>query len=120
MALTWICLGVSAGILSGLFGIGGGIILVPVLVYIFGFSQQQASGTSLVALLLPVGMLGVYQYVKSGFINAEQIRTGLWIALGMLGGAYLGARLAGVLDVVMLRRGFAILLAFSAIKIWFS
>ena len=64
-----IIVGLAAGILSGMIGIGGGIIIVPALVYILGFSQKEAQGTSLGLLLLPVGILAVLNYYKAGFID---------------------------------------------------
>lgn len=110
--------GVLAGICSGLFGIGGGIVLVPFLVYVLGYSQVTASGTSLVALLLPVGLLGVLAYYQSGKIGPENIKAGLIIALGLFAGAYVGARIAIGLPELVLRRAFAVLIVFAAVKLW--
>lgn len=110
--------GFMAGILSGMFGIGGGIVLVPMLVYFFGYAQSAATGTSLVALLLPVGILGVRQYYLSGRIGSEQIKTGLLIAIGLFIGAYFGARIATQLPDVNLRKGFAVFLVFVAARLW--
>ncbi len=76
-------LGIVAGILSGMFGVGGGIVIVPALVVFFGMTQQSAGGTSLVALLLPVGLLGVIEYYHSGKISMEKILIGLIIAAGL-------------------------------------
>jgi len=118
--LYMVLFGIVAGILSGLFGIGGGIILVPCLVLFFGYSQQAASGTSLVALLLPVGFFGVYEYYKAGKISGEHIKLGLIIAIGMFLGAYVGARMAVGLSPTVLRRSFAVFLALVSLKIWFS
>jgi uncharacterized membrane protein YfcA len=118
---VWLILtGISAGILSGLFGIGGGIILVPILVTFFGMSQSMASGTSLVALLLPVGALGVWEYYRSGRMGQTQIEMGLIVGIGLVLGAYLGARLAGYLPELALKKGFAIFLAAVAIRMWMT
>ena len=81
-------LGLSAGVLSGLFGIGGGLVIVPALVLIFGFDTKTAVGTSLFVILLPTGLLGVLEYWKNGDLK---IAAGLWIALGVFFGAYFGA-----------------------------
>ncbi|MCM2280172.1 MAG: sulfite exporter TauE/SafE family protein [Oligoflexia bacterium] len=112
--------GILAGVLAGMFGIGGGIVLVPILVLGLGYSQHTASGMSLVALLLPVGILGAVQYFKAGKISPEQVKLGLIISLGMFAGAYFGSRLAVAMPVENLRRGFAVLLGAVALKMWFS
>lgn len=119
--MQWISLlviGVAAGMLSGMFGVGGGVIIVPSLVFLFGMSQQTASGTSLMALLLPVGLLGVLEYYRSGKISTENIWFGLIIALGLLAGAYFGARIAIDMPSDILRRLFAVFLVFTAIRLW--
>ncbi len=85
-------LGPSAGVLSGLFGIGGGLVIVPALVLILGFDTKMAVDTSLVVILLPTGLLGVWEYRKNGEVR---ITAGLWIALGVFFGAYFGAKMAG-------------------------
>jgi uncharacterized membrane protein YfcA len=113
-------IGVCAGIMSGLFGIGGGIILVPFLVLVMKFPQQTANGTSLVALLLPVGIFGVYEYYKAGKIAPEHIRYGLLIAMGMFVGTYFGSRVAVLLPAATLRKCFAIFTALVSVKIWFT
>jgi hypothetical protein len=118
MVLILLLIGLAAGILSGLFGIGGGVVLVPAMVYGLRFSQKTASGISLASMILPVGALGVYQYFKSGLITTEQLKFSLWIALGMFLGAFFGAKLAVHLPVKTLQRGFAVLLVFSAVRLW--
>lgn len=105
-------LGLGAGVLSGLFGIGGGIIIVPGLVYLFGFSQHKAQGTSLVALLLPVGILAVLRYYKAGHI---EFSSGLLLALGLFLGAYFGANVANSLPTLLLKRLFGGLFLIIAI-----
>ena len=86
--ITMLGLGVAAGVLSGLFGIGGGLVIVPALVVVFGFPIKTAVGTSLFALLLPTGLLGVLEYWRTGNLRPA---AGLCIALGLFFGAYLGA-----------------------------
>lgn len=113
--LLYVAIGFGAGILSGLFGIGGGIVIVPALVLAAKFEQQAAVGTSLGALLLPVGALGAWSYYREGHL---QWRASLWLALGLFVGAYLGARLGHSLGDTNLRRLFAVLLSGMAIKMW--
>ncbi len=118
--LSMILLGVVAGTMSGIFGIGGGIVLVPMLLFIFGFRYHEATGTSLVALLLPVGILGAWQYYRSGKITEADIFAGLMIALGMFVGTYIGARIAMPIPEAYLRKGFAIVLLVAAVRTWMS
>ncbi len=105
--LLSILLGVFAGILSGFFGIGGAVIVVPALVYLFKFPQHYAQGTALVALLLPVGILAVMKYYQTGGLN---IKVGLLISLGFVGGGFIGACMANLLPQLMLKRLFGLLL----------
>jgi uncharacterized membrane protein YfcA len=118
MTLILLLMGITAGILSGLFGIGGGVVLVPAMVYGLKFGQKTASGVSLAAMILPVGALGVYHYYKSGLITNEHLKYSLWIALGMFLGAFFGARLAVHLPVKALQKGFSLLLIFAAVRLW--
>lgn len=118
--LKFLCVGLAAGVLSGLFGVGGGIVIVPALAMLFGYSQAQASGTSLVAMLLPVGALGVWQYLKEGKIGGVEVRGGLLIALGLFAGAYFGGRLAVSLPEVTARKAFALLMVAAAARLWWT
>jgi uncharacterized membrane protein YfcA len=99
--------GLAAGMLSGLIGIGGGILIVPALVYLLAFSQKAAQGNSLAILLLPVGILGVMQYYKQGYVDWRVV--GL-VALGFALGSYFGSKLALSLSDLMLKKVFAIIL----------
>lgn len=112
MELAFLLLGICAGIMSGLFGIGGGIIMVPSLIAFFGMGILNANATSLAAMLLPVGVLGVIAYYKAGFIN---VRNALWISLGLLSGSYFGAELAVTIDVKILSKLYAAILLYVAI-----
>lgn len=116
LSLLFLIVGLLAGVLSGVFGIGGGVVIVPALIFIGGFVPIAATGTSLGALLLPVGALGAYEYYKKGNLN---IAASLWIALGLFLGAWLGARLAQHLSPVQLRRAFAVFLVLIAGRMWF-
>lgn len=97
-------IGLVAGVGGGMFGIGGGIIIVPALVGLLGFTQHRAQGTSLVALLAPVGLLSVMNYYKA---NNADLRAGAVIAVLFFFGAYLGSKLSLNLNDVAMRKGFA-------------
>jgi len=117
MTLVYIIIGVSAGVLAGLFGVGGGLVIVPALLYAARMSQLTATGTSLGALLLPVGALGAWEYYRRGHLD---VRAALLIAVGLLVGAFFGARLALALPAVQLKRAFAVFLVLVAIRVWTS
>jgi len=106
-------IGLAAGILSGLVGVGGGIIVVPALVFFLGFSQQQAQGTSLGLLLLPVGILAVMNYYKQGHIDMRVIGI---MAISFIIGGWLGSKWAISLPEITVKRIFALILFYSAFK----
>jgi uncharacterized protein len=105
-------LGLAAGVLSGLFGIGGGLVIVPALVMVFGFPPKAAVGTSLFVILFPTGLLGVLEYWKSGNIRMV---AGLWIALGVFFGAYIGALYAAYVSQATMKKMYAVFLLVVAI-----
>jgi uncharacterized membrane protein YfcA len=118
--LAFLSLGLFAGILSGLMGIGGGLVMVPLLIFLFNYSQKTANGISLVAMLLPVGILAVWQYYRDGHIQiTPHIQGGLIIGAGIFFGAWVGARLASIIPAPIASKIFAILLIVGAIKLWF-
>jgi uncharacterized membrane protein YfcA len=110
-----VIIGLAAGVLAGLFGIGGGVVIVPGLAYLLRMPMQSAIGTSLGALLLPVGALGAWAYWRTGNLHW---RASLWLALGIFIGAFLGARLAQSVGDSSLRRLFAVFMAGMAVKLW--
>lgn len=112
--------GFIAGICSGLFGIGGGVIMVPIMMLGLGFAQTTANGTSLVALLLPVGILGAWQYYQAGKITGDHIVYGLLLALGLFIGAYFGSKIAINMDEALLRKCFAVFLVCISLRLWFT
>lgn len=114
--LLLICIGLTAGILSGLIGIGGGIIIVPMLL-LLGFSQQGAQGTSLAALLPPVTLLAVINYYKEGYVDW---RFALMISVFFILGGFLGSKIAISLDQKMLKKIFGVILLLIAGKMIFS
>lgn len=118
--VIFLAVGLAAGILSGLFGVGGGILIVPALVYLTGFSQTAAAGTSLVSLLLPVGLGGVWSYYSAGKIDNSHIKAGLLVALGLFAGGFAGSKLGLLMSEQLLKRLFAVLLLVVAVKTWIS
>ncbi len=113
MVIILLLIGLAAGILSGLVGVGGGIIVVPALVFALGFSQHQAQGTSLGLLLLPIGILAVISYYKQGYID---IRVVAIMSLAFILGAYLGSKFALSLSEDKVKKIFAIILFWAGIK----
>jgi uncharacterized membrane protein YfcA len=117
MSLLFLAIGLAAGLLSGLFGIGGGILIVPALLLFGKMAPATATGTSLGALLLPVGALGAWEYYRNGHVN---VTASLLIALGIFVGAYFGARFAQGLDPNVAKRAFAVFLVLVAARVWFA
>ena len=115
LVLPFLIIGLGAGVLSGLFGIGGGIVIVPALLFFAKYQPQMATGTSLGALLLPVGALGAWQYWKAGDL---EWRASLLIAVGLFFGAFVGARVAQQLPAPVLKKTFAVFLVLVAIQMW--
>lgn len=114
--LLLILVGLVAGFLSGLVGIGGGVIIVPALVIFLGFSQKLAQGTSLGILLLPVGILGVIQYYKQGYLNVNYV---LIISAAFVAGSFIGGKTALALSEEKMKRIFAVMMMLIAIKMLF-
>lgn len=111
--IGYFLLGIAAGILSGLFGIGGGIVMVPSLVVFFGMDILDANATSLAAMLLPVGVLGVWAYYKAGLIN---IKDSLWISLGLFVGSFAGGEIAVNISESLLAKLYALILIYIAVN----
>ena len=112
MEIGILILGIVAGVMSGLFGIGGGIVMVPSLIAIFGMGILNANATSLGAMLLPVGIFGVMAYYKAGFID---VRNALWISLGLFAGSFFGGEIAISLDQKLLSKLYAGILLYVAL-----
>ena len=108
--------GLASGILAGLVGVGGGVIIIPSLVYFLGFSQKEAQGTSLGILLLPVGILAAINYYKQGFID---IKVVLIVSAAFIIGGFFGSKLALSISQETLRKVFGTLLLVLAIKMLF-
>ena len=114
--LIIITVGIAAGILSGLVGVGGGLVIVPSLVYFIGFSQKTAQGTSLGLIMLPVGILGVLQYYKQGHVDFRVVGI---LALGFILGSFFGTKVALSLSQETVKKIFACLMILIAIKMLF-
>jgi uncharacterized membrane protein YfcA len=114
--LILVIIGLAAGMLGGMVGIGGGIIIVPALVYLLRFSQLDAQGTSLALIMFPVGILGVLQYYKQGHVDFTVVA---FIAIGFIIGSLLGSKISLSIPQETVKKCFAVLLLVMAIKMLF-
>lgn len=112
-----LCLiGVSAGMLSGFIGVGGGIIIVPGLIYFLGLSQHGAQGTSLALMLPPIGILAVYNYYRAGSVN---FKYALVIAIAFVLGGYLGSKISLRLSPHIVKLIFGLIMLYVAVRmVW--
>lgn len=115
--LLYLLLGLLVGILSGLIGIGGGVVIVPVLIFGFGLSQHEAQGTTLAMLVPPVGLLAAWTYYKQGYVNFQ---IAALLCVGFFVGGLLGAKLATGLPNVLLEKVFGIAMLAIALKMIFA
>lgn len=115
--ILYLVLGLTAGTLSGMFGIGGGTILIPALVFLVGLSQHEAQGTTLAIMLLPIGLLAVMKYYHSGHVH---FYIAAFICIGFLIGGLLGANMAEMLPNLVLRKAFGIFLLIIALYTIFA
>ena len=112
-----IIIGFLAGFLSGLVGVGGGILMIPLLIIFLGFTQHQAQGTALFAMLPPIGILAAMNYYKEGFVKWEYAAV---IALTFVVGGYFGSKLSISLPDQTIRRVFGFVMLIGAVKLLFS
>jgi uncharacterized membrane protein YfcA len=110
-------LGVAAGFTSGMFGIGGGIVIIPALVYIMKFNQHMAQGTALAILVPPIGIVAAYNYYQKGYVD---INTAGIMILGFVVGAYFGSKTALSVSDVHLNKVFAVVLILVGLKVLLS
>jgi uncharacterized protein len=110
-------IGLAAGIASGILGIGGGILVIPALVYFLNYSQKAAQGTSLGLLLPPIGLLAVINYYQAGYVNLKA--AGIMIVTFLIG-SYLSSKFAVNLPDTIIKKVFAVFLLFYAIKLFFG
>ncbi len=116
-AIGLLVLGLAAGGLSGMVGIGGGVLIVPALVYFFGLSQQQAQGTTLALLIPPIGLAAAWTYYKQGFVD---LRIAGLIILGFIFGSYFSAQWAVQVPAALLRKIFGSFLFIVSLKMIFG
>lgn len=120
MSLTTIVLlllvGLAAGMLSSMVGIGGGVVIVPALVLLFGMSQKMAQGTSLALMLPPIGVLAVVNYHKQGYVD---FKLAAIICITFVIGSYVGSKLVLGLDTIIVKRIFAVFMIIIAVKYLF-
>lgn len=114
--LVLLATGLIGGILSGFLGIGGGIIVIPILVGVLGYSQQMAQGTSLALLLPPIGILAVMNYYNAGQIN---VKAAIFMIITFLIGSYFSSKVAVNIDTTYLKKGFAVFMIIYATYILF-
>jgi uncharacterized protein len=111
--VVYLILGLVVGAISGVIGIGGGVILVPVMVFLFGLSQHEAQGTTLALLIPPIGLLAAWTYYRHGYVNIEMAA---YICAGFFVGSLIGAKIATNLPNILLARIFGVLLLLIALK----
>ncbi len=117
MNISYLLLGILTGLLGGLLGIGGATVVVPALVILFGFTQHQAQGTILAAMIPPIGLLAALRYYHAGNVN---IAAAALIALGFFAGGYFGAWLVEYIPDLLLKRIFGVYLLVIALRMIFS
>ena len=112
-----VLIGLAAGFLGGMVGIGGGVLIVPALVLILGLSQHQSQGISLAMMIFPVGILGVINYYKKGFVDFRY--AGL-LAVGFFVGSYIGSKFSLSLPQELVKKIFAVVMILLALKLLLS
>jgi uncharacterized membrane protein YfcA len=117
LSALFVFLGLAAGVLSGLIGIGGGVIIVPALVFLFGLQQHQAQGTTLALMVPPIGLLAAWSYYKAGYVD---LHIAALVCVGFLFGGLIGARWATALSDLMLERIFGVALLLISLKMIFT
>lgn len=115
--LIVIVIGLITGALSGMLGIGGAVIMIPALVFLLGYSQQSAQGTSLAVMLPPIGIFAAYNYYRAGHVD---IKIALILAAAFIAGSYFGSKFALNLPQALLKKLFAVLLLLVAARMLFS
>ena len=115
--LILLLIGLLAGIISGFLGIGGGIVIIPALVYLLGYSQQNAQGTSLGLLLPPIGILAVLNYHNAGCVN---IKASAIMCVTFIIGSYISSKIAVELPETVIKKMFGVFLLFYAAKLFFE
>ena len=112
--LILLCIGVFAGMLSGFVGVGGGIVIVPALVFFLGFTQHQAQGTSLAMMIPPIGLMAVYNYYKAGHVNMGAAAI---LCITFFVGAFFGSKLSIAMDPAKVKKIFAVVMMAASLKL---
>ncbi len=115
--LLYVLLGLFGGTVSGVFGIGGAVVIIPILVYLFGMGQHQAQGTTLALMVPPIGILAALKYYQAGHVN---LQIALFVCLGFFLGAFFGAGIAIQLPSPIMKKLFGVLLLGIALKMILS
>ncbi len=115
--LILLAIGLAAGILSGFVGLGGGIIMIPALIYFLGMSQHTAQGTTLAMMLPPIGILAVMNYYKSDFLD---IKAAIFLSLAFVIGGYFGSKIAIALPADQIKRIFGVIILIVSLKMIFG
>jgi len=116
-SIAFVATGFLGGILSGIFGIGGGIVVIPILVLLFGMNQHLAQGTTLAFFVPPVGILAAWAYYKEGFVD---VKVAALLCLGFFVGGFFGAKLAALIPGLLLRRLFGCIMLLIALRMIFG
>tara|TARA_R110002072_G_scaffold72354_1_gene172992 strand:- start:12250 stop:12612 length:363 start_codon:yes stop_codon:yes gene_type:complete len=116
LILILVIIGLLAGIFSGLLGVGGGVIMIPMMVFALGFTQHEAQGTSLAVLAVPVTLIAAYNYYEAGHVNWKYAAV---IAVTFVVGAYFGSKFAVSIDQALLKKIFGIVLIIVALRLIF-
>lgn len=114
--LLYLALGLIVGTLSGLLGIGGGVLLIPGLAWLCGMHHRQAAGITLTILAIPVMLPAAYRYFTAGFITSRDLGVAAWVAVGFAVGGYCGAHLTGLVSLFTLRFCFGLFLLYMAVR----
>ncbi len=109
----YLLLGLGAGVLSGVIGIGGGVVIVPALIFLFGLSQHQAQGTTLALLVPPIGLLAAWTYYSRGYVD---LKIAAFVCLGFFLGGFVGAKIATGLAATVLQKVFGVSLLLISLK----
>ncbi|MBV1922807.1 MAG: sulfite exporter TauE/SafE family protein [Flavobacteriaceae bacterium] len=117
LIISLIVIGLLAGVFSGFMGVGGGVIMIPLMIVLLGFSQHEAQGTSLAVLAIPVTFLAAYNYYNAGHVNWK---FAIIIGLSFVVGGYFGSKFAISINQAMMKKVFSVILLFIAIKMFFG
>lgn len=117
LIISLIVIGLLAGVFSGFMGVGGGVIMIPLMIVLLGYSQHEAQGTSLAVLAIPVTFLAAYNYYNAGHVNWK---FALIIGLSFVVGGYFGSKFAISINQALMKKIFSVILLFIAIKMFFG